>query len=229
MVRDTETREMITIKKAIDDLKHTAQFAAGAIRKVNNGTDSKAGQAEEAARRLSAATDLVTKTVGDHILHTNLDAEAALCVWEFMLEVKALSKAPEWAQSMLDLWDSMGTVHMRHIALDLGRSVNAVWQSMTEEERESVVPYDWEFCPAFVANLKFDRALANVDPIDIASMKAAILKDREVDAPEPASVLDTLKMAEEFMSGFEGDEMQDGVDARLATIRATIAQLEKGE
>lgn len=32
-----------------------------------------------------------------------------------------------------------------------------------------------------------------------------------------------LRLAESFMAGFEGDEMQDGIDERLATIRAAIA------
>lgn len=54
----------------------------------------------------------------------------------------------------------------------------------------------------------------------------ALLSSLIVNAP---AALASLKMAEEFMSGFEGDEMQEGISAKLATVRATIAQLEKGE
>lgn len=39
-------------------------------------------------------------------------------------------------------------------------------------------------------------------------------------------VLSALKMAENFMSGFEGDELQDGIDEKLAQIRAAIAKAE---
>lgn len=45
------------------------------------------------------------------------------------------------------------------------------------------------------------------------------------DAAEAGDVLSALKAAEEFMSGFDGDEMQDGIDAKLALIRAAIAKL----
>lgn len=44
-------------------------------------------------------------------------------------------------------------------------------------------------------------------------------------AAAPA-LLAALKIAESFMAGFEGDEMQDGIDERLATIRAAMAAAE---
>lgn len=37
-------------------------------------------------------------------------------------------------------------------------------------------------------------------------------------------LLDALRTAESFMAGFEGDELQDGIDERLAAIRAVIAK-----
>jgi hypothetical protein len=36
-------------------------------------------------------------------------------------------------------------------------------------------------------------------------------------------LLAALRLAEGFMSGFEGDETQEGIDALLGTIRAAIA------
>ena len=94
---------MITFKQAIDDLKQTAYFAASAIRVVNTAKDSAAGQAEEAARRLSASADLVTEIIGDNVLHTNLACEGALCIWENMLEVKADNG--KTAKSISRSWD----------------------------------------------------------------------------------------------------------------------------
>lgn len=44
------------------------------------------------------------------------------------------------------------------------------------------------------------------------------------DATEAGDVLSALKAAEEFMSGFEGDEMQEGIYAKLSLVRAAIAK-----
>ena len=49
--------------------------------------------------------------------------------------------------------------------------------------------------------------------------------DARAAAAAPA-LLEALKLAESFMAGFEGDEMQDGIDERLATIRAAMAAAE---
>lgn len=45
--------------------------------------------------------------------------------------------------------------------------------------------------------------------------------------PQP-TVLAALKQAEEFMRGFEDDELQEGINERLATVRAAI-ELAEGE
>lgn len=37
-------------------------------------------------------------------------------------------------------------------------------------------------------------------------------------------LLEALRAAEAFMAGFEGDELQEGIDKRLAGIRAAITQ-----
>jgi hypothetical protein len=39
-------------------------------------------------------------------------------------------------------------------------------------------------------------------------------------------LLDALRTAERFMAGFEGDPLQDGIDADLAEVRRAIAQAE---
>lgn len=41
---------------------------------------------------------------------------------------------------------------------------------------------------------------------------------------EHTSLLAALCTAEAFMAGFEGDDLQDGVDDKLAEIRAAIAK-----
>lgn len=43
------------------------------------------------------------------------------------------------------------------------------------------------------------------------------------------SVLDALLRAESFMAGFEGDDMQEGIDADLKVVRDAIASVEVGQ
>lgn len=75
---------------------------------------------------------------------TTLHMEAALCLWEAMLEDR-----DKLAQLNAE-WDRWGTVEMRHCAIELAPSVCAVWDCMTVEEREACIPYDWEFVPLFL-------------------------------------------------------------------------------
>lgn len=49
---------------------------------------------------------------------------------------------------------------------------------------------------------------------------------RFTESAEAVTPLEALKLALAFMEGFEGDELQEGIDARLRTIRATVAALE---
>jgi hypothetical protein len=58
--------------------------------------------------------------------------------------------------------------------------------------------------------------------------------DGHADAITPPSsggierMLDALRRAERFISGFEGDPLQEGIDDDLDAIRAAIAELEVG-
>lgn len=45
-------------------------------------------------------------------------------------------------------------------------------------------------------------------------------------SPEHAAMLGALRRAESFISGFEGDELQEGIDEMLAGIRGAIAEAE---
>lgn len=100
-----------------------------------------------------------------------------------------------------------------------------------------------EAAPEMLAALKFAVArirMANAegDPIlsawlpgaDAAIAKAEGRADRS--AASPAEGLDGtlggLRRAEQFISGFEDDPLQDGIDEMLDAIRAAIAVMENG-
>jgi hypothetical protein len=54
---------------------------------------------------------------------------------------------------------------------------------------------------------------------------ASVLTDAKLTIAEAASA---LQIAEEFMAAFEDDEMQEGIEDNLATIRAAIAKATGG-
>lgn len=60
--------------------------------------------------------------------------------------------------------------------------------------------------------------------LDIRGIDCA---DARLIAASPC-LLGALKLAEIFMSGFEGDELQEDIDDRLTKIRAAIAKAEGG-
>lgn len=61
-------------------------------------------------------------------------------------------------------------------------------------------------------------------------IKAVIRDDRTAKLLQASpDLLDALEMAEGFMSGFEDDEVQEGINDKLATIRAAIKLAKTGE
>lgn len=87
------------------------------------------------------------------------------------------------------------------------------------QDREVVYELD---CQVRVEHQRTDERLLaarrrSQEQYDAATANAILIAA----APE---LLDALRAAENFMAGFEGDELQDGIDQRLATVRAAIAK-----
>lgn len=105
----------------------------------------------------------------------DLLCEAALCIWENMLEIR------HGKPSLDETWDKFGTVAMRHAAIALAPAACSIWDMMSEDERQECIPYDWEFIPAFVSLVKWDEWIdfgtsALAGGVDLESVKASILK-----------------------------------------------------
>lgn len=91
-----------------------------------------------------------------------LIAEAAMCIWEHMLEqrpafrIKArrsdVADKTLWFHQMDRLWFDHGTVEMRHYAYRLALSALEVFEELGFEGAEdlNLIPYDWEFIPTVV-------------------------------------------------------------------------------
>lgn len=100
-----------------------------------------------------------------------LRMEAALCIWEAMLEAKRDRHAlpDDWAGEMSLRWYVRGTVEMRHTAIALADKALEVFELIggtDGAEALDLIPYDWEFIPAFVARVDWTDCTA--DPADIA-------------------------------------------------------------
>lgn len=90
-----------------------------------------------------------------------LIAEAAMCIWEAMLDQKpplnerhTREGKHTWQSQMGILWDNYGTVEMRHYAYRLALSALEVFEKLGFETAEEMglIPYDWEFIPAVVSH-----------------------------------------------------------------------------
>ena len=104
----------------------------------------------------------------------DLLCEAALCIWENMLEIK------HGKPSLDEAWGKYGTVAMRHAAKALAPAACIIWDMMSDDEKQACIPYDWEFIPAFVSLVKWDEWIdfgtsSLAGGVDLASVKTAIL------------------------------------------------------
>jgi len=68
--------------------------------------------------------------------------------------------------------------------------------------------------------------MAKIDDVKRDALWRMLEERQRVHDPKPV-MLAALKKAEEFMRGFEDDEMQEGINARLATLRAAIELSER--
>ena len=76
--------------------------------------------------------------------------EAALCLWEAMLEERRVPPASHWQLAMAEHWGAVGTAAMRLTAARLGRSVIAVWDELPEDWQDEMEPFDSGFVPALL-------------------------------------------------------------------------------
>lgn len=85
---------------------------------------------------------------------THLQMEAALCIWEAMIDRRR--EDADGSTSLDRTWSAFGTVHMRHVSIALAPMACQVWAALSEDQRETLIPYDWEFMPRFVGCLDFE-------------------------------------------------------------------------
>lgn len=102
-----------------------------------------------------------------------LRMEAALCIWEAMNDTRygnprAKPVVRPWMIEMDLTWKVRGTVEMRHTAIDLADKALEVFDLIGRHEGAEaldLLPYDWEFIPAFVAHVDWTDCTADATRI----------------------------------------------------------------
>ena len=94
----------------------------------------------------------------DDKVFTHLEMEAALCVWEQLLEWTG-SNSPWWREDWAKLRDQIGTVELRHSSYVLGRWCLEVYDKAKQIGGEDVFDghaYDWEVIPAILLHVEIE-------------------------------------------------------------------------
>lgn len=90
-----------------------------------------------------------------HTYDPELIAEASMAIWEYMIENR---DNPQHLDMKL-LWETHGTVEMRHFAYRLSLSALKTFYTLGLDwlEEHKLLPYDWEFMPAVVRAADFSQ------------------------------------------------------------------------
>lgn len=85
------------------------------------------------------------------------ELEAALCVWEAMLEFRSDQEcgavATSSIQAMLAVWEELGSVQMRRFAIEIAGLVLLAYEHLRDDITIDLWSFDFEFVPAVVENL----------------------------------------------------------------------------
>ena len=113
-------------------------------------------------------------------IYTELEAEAALCLWEAMIEAKAEAEKLQdcgvgGGDDLLNAWEDTGTMFMRHEALRLAHVVCETFALIPVDLRDGH-SFDWEIVPAILDTFRWSHAGgAHDEPAQIAAVVSEVL------------------------------------------------------
>lgn len=150
--------------------------------------------------------------------HTeSLRTEAALCLWEEIVtkDYHGPAEAP-WEPYR----ERHGTVTLRHDVMALAPTLLDHWDALTEEEREALIPYDWEFCPRWLTlalDWETDGPAVRADAVERLK-EAARIEDQRHTA---AAALATMKRELEPITLMDDQPPTCGICGRRVELAAT--------
>lgn len=92
--------------------------------------------------------------------YTRDHMEAACCLWEAMLELvraKDFSTLPEGGAAVVAAFTRHGAAAMRNVAIDLAAECDEEWNELTEDARDDIGAFDWEFCPSVIKRVDWTQ------------------------------------------------------------------------
>lgn len=96
--------------------------------------------------------------------YTHLEVEAALCIWEALIDFHAKNNSPLTELVGLEFyWDQMGTAQVRDDAIRLAESLERVWIGLSSDEQELFAPFDWDFTPWFLDQVTWITSGPEID------------------------------------------------------------------
>ncbi len=79
--------------------------------------------------------------------YTHDQVQAALCLWEAVLEASRNDDA-----AITAAFELHGAWAMRDAVMGMAHHCDDVWLALTDLGNDDRVTFDWEFCPAYVAH-----------------------------------------------------------------------------
>jgi hypothetical protein len=107
--------------------------------------------------------------------YTELQLEAAQCIWEHVTENRD-------REDLSPAFDRLGTPKIRHWLRnnEILSACEKGWSQLSEDEKEAFCPYDWAYVPFFVDNcLNWEDLLLRHDWKEIIKKEAARLVEAE--------------------------------------------------
>lgn len=150
------TAERITGKSTVEMLQDLRADAAAADMVGQCGSQ---GDASSAPLPVIPNTVMATSGTTAEATPTaaRAELEAALCVWEAMLEFRSDQEcgavATSGIQAMLAVWEELGSVQMRRFAIEIAGLVLLAYEHLKDDIAIDLWSFDFEFVPAVVENL----------------------------------------------------------------------------
>lgn len=116
-------------------------------------------------------------------IFTEQEGEAALCLWEAMIEAKCAAEEREdygdgVGSDLLAAWEDTGAMFMRQEALRLAHVICETVPLISVEVRERHT-FDWEVVPAILNTFRWTHAGgAHDEPAQIAAVVSKTLYDQ---------------------------------------------------
>jgi hypothetical protein len=96
--------------------------------------------------QVAAALDKARNGEGPGRIYSQDEMEAALCIWEAVLDV--MLKQP----TRSEFFGEHGSWDIRIACGHLAAHCERIWQAFTNNGADDTVTFDWEFVPAYVAH-----------------------------------------------------------------------------